>query len=68
MLAPSYTNQFKKDYKRILKRNYHLEKLEEVVKHTLKGEYKGCLECHIEPDWLLIYIIDTAICRKETFC
>lgn len=26
--------------------------------HALKGDYKGCLECHIEPDWLLIYIVD----------
>ena len=26
--------------------------------HKLQGEYSGCIECHIEPDWLLIYIID----------
>jgi mRNA interferase YafQ len=29
--------------------------------HPLHGEYEGCLECHIEPDWLLIYQIDNEI-------
>jgi mRNA interferase YafQ len=27
------------------------------VKHPLKGQYSDCRECHIEPDWLLIYLI-----------
>jgi mRNA interferase YafQ len=72
MLTPSYTSQFKKDYKLAKKRNKELDKLEEVIdlivnetplpqkykEHELKGEYKGCLECHLEPDWLLVYIID----------
>ena len=29
--------------------------------HSLSGNYKGCRECHIEPDWLLIYEIDDGI-------
>lgn len=32
------------------------EKLEDKYRdHSLTGDYKGCRECHIEPDWLLIY-------------
>jgi mRNA interferase YafQ len=72
MLTPAYTNQFKKDFKLAKKRNKDLNKLEEVIEliisetpllqkhkqHELKGEYTGCLECHVEPDWLLIYIIN----------
>lgn len=64
-----YTNKFKKDYKRILKQNKDVTKLERVVKfletgqdlpqkyknHRLIGDYSGYWECHIEPDWLLIY-------------
>jgi mRNA interferase YafQ len=60
---------FKKDQKRIVKRCYDHEKLTSVVRmladgyplpiryrpHKLTGNYKGCWECHIEPDWLLIY-------------
>ena len=66
------TSRFKKDYKLILKRKHNPELLGEVVKilasgeelppkyndHALKGEYAGCRECHISPDWLLIYEID----------
>ena len=64
-----FTNQYKKDLKLALKRNLPEEKLNEVIKmlamdvvlpesnldHPLKGQYKGCRECHIQPDWLLIY-------------
>ena len=63
------TNQFKKDYKRVAKRGYNVAKLFEIVErlargekleekhrdHALVGEYGDCRECHIEPDWLLIY-------------
>jgi len=62
-------SRFKKDYKTIVKRGYNVKLLEEVVSilakgeplpekyldHPLKGDYKGCRECHITPDWLLIY-------------
>ena len=63
------TLRFKKDYKLIKKRGYDVRRLEDVVKilakgealpaeyldHPLKGDYKGCRECHVAPDWLLIY-------------
>ena len=64
-----YANQFQKDMKLARRRNLPEEELFEVVAnlandiplpaknkdHTLKGEYSGCRECHIQPDWLLIY-------------
>ncbi len=63
------TNQFKKDLKTIQKRGYNLNLLTEVIQlladgqklpeknrdHTLSGNFAGCRECHIAPDWLLIY-------------
>lgn len=64
------TNQFKKDFKRIEKypekvaafeyiANLLIEDLpipQEYRPHSLKGQYKGCMECHIEGDFLLIWI------------
>ena len=64
-----YSTQFKKDYKRITKRGYRLEKLPSTIRllagdkplpksyrpHKLSGDYAGFWECHIEPDWLLVY-------------
>ena len=69
MRAIFFTTQYKKDLKLALKRNLPEEKLNEVIKklaqdiqlpeanldYPLKGQYKGCRECHIQPDWLLIY-------------
>ena len=63
------TSKFKKDVKLAAKQNKNLdemfnvidrlakgEKLDKKYKdHGLEGNYKGCRECHIEPDWLLIY-------------
>ena len=73
MLKIEFHSQFKKDYKLAQKRGYDLSKLDEVVLLLAKGEplpernrdhalvdsrlYKGMRECHIEPDWLLIYKI-----------
>lgn len=71
MLTIKYQSKFKKDYKRIKKRGYDMQRLEEVIRllaeekelpseyldHALTGDYKGCRECHIAPDWLLIYEI-----------
>jgi mRNA interferase YafQ len=71
MLQPVYRKKFTKDYKRIQKRGKDLKKLKDVVNtlaqerplskklfdHALKGSLAGCRECHIEPDWLLIYTI-----------
>lgn len=66
-----FTNQFKKDLKLAKKQNKDLDKLFEVVDiladggtldaryrdHSLSGNYKGARECHIEPNWLLVYEI-----------
>lgn len=71
MLKIRYQIAFKKDYKRIKKRGYDIKRLEKVLNilsegnplppiykdHDLGGNYKGCRECHIAPDWLLIYEI-----------
>lgn len=65
------TNQFKKDLKRMQKQHKPLDLLYDVLKllaggaslpekhrdHMLAGNYRGCRECHIQPDWLLIYEI-----------
>ena len=72
MLTIRYETTFKKDYKRIVKRGYNIRLLEEVIEllanehplpekykdHNLIGDYSGCRECHITPDWLLIYQIN----------
>ena len=66
------TSRFQRDLKRAAKRGYHTELLTAVIKkladgvpleqryrdHALAGDYAGCRECHITPDWLLIYEID----------
>lgn len=66
-----FTNQFKKDLKLAKKQNKDLDKLFGVVDilangeklderyrdHGLSGEYQGTRECHVEPDWLLVYEI-----------
>ena len=66
------TTKFQKDLKRIQKRGYDISLLTEIIKslasgeklpeknrdHSLSGDYSGCRECHITPDWLLIYEID----------
>lgn len=71
MLEIVLSNQFKKDLKLANKRGLNLELLNEVVTklanqeelpqsnkdHELSGNYKGFRECHIKPDWLLIYKI-----------
>ena len=72
MRRVNYTNQFKNDVKLVSKRGYNMSRLYTVMKaleneeildakykeHRLIGNYKGYLECHIEPDWLLIYKIN----------
>ncbi len=74
MLKSVYTTQFKKDYKCQKRRQKNLSDLRDIINqlackktllpkykdHSLKGDYSGCRECHIEPDWLLIYLIDGA--------
>lgn len=72
MLKIIYTNKFKKDYKTAVKRGYDITKLGTVISllaagtslpehykdHNLKGDWEGFRECHVEPDWLLIYTIN----------
>ena len=66
------TGKFKKDLKAVMKRGYNMKLMDEVVTmlsngeklpeknkdHALVGNYVGKRECHITPDWLLIYEID----------
>ena len=66
-----YTSQFKKVFKLAKKQGKNIDKLFAVIEklangetlepkhrdHDLVGNYKGCRECHIEPDWLLVYEI-----------
>lgn len=66
------TTQFKKDYKRAMKRGLKIELLEKVVEllamgealpkknrdHELSGNWIGHRECHIQPDWLLVYRVE----------
>lgn len=72
MLELVVTSQFRKDLKRLKKRGRDLSKIENILNqllneetldiryrdHALVGNYQGFRECHIEPDWLLIYAID----------
>ncbi len=69
MYEISTTNRFERSLKLCKKRNYDLSKLKEVIDilqkngklpnrfkpHKLTGNYKDCWECHIKPDWLLIW-------------
>ncbi len=75
----SQTKQFSKDIKRMLKRGKDLGKLKYLViqlangqaldakhrDHPLIGEWRGSRDCHIEPDWLLVYTADVATLRLE---
>ena len=67
-----WTTQFKKDYKLAMKRHLDINLLDEVIRklsngeqlpeknrdHALTGNFVGHRECHIQPDWLLIYRIE----------
>lgn len=70
-----WTTQFKKDYKLAMKRNLDIGLLDNVIRilsrgeelpeknkdHALTGDFVGFRECHIKPDWLLIYKIDSGV-------
>lgn len=72
MLEIVYTNSFKKDFKKISKQSKDLNLIKDVIKrlsqeeplevkhkdHSLIGSYRGKRECHITPDWLLIYEVN----------
>lgn len=69
MYSIAYSSTFKKDIRRCKKRHYDLNLLKKVLTqlveegklqakykpHKLSGNYKGFWECHIKPDWLLIW-------------
>ena len=69
MLNVRYSTRFKKDFKACAKRGYKMELLQKAIDtlrvpaplptknrdYNLSGNYSGYRECHIEPDWLLIY-------------
>lgn len=75
MLEIRRSTQFKKDLKKIIKQKKPLELLEDIVKqlqhlqplpqkqrdHDLTGDWNGYRECHITPDWLLIYKTDQQV-------
>lgn len=81
MLKVEFTGQFKRDYKLALKRGCNPALLQEVVSMLLRGQglpekyrdhtltnsrdYKNMRECHVEPDWLLIYSVqhDTLVLK-----
>lgn len=67
-----WTSKFKKDYKLAMKRNLNIDLLDNAIRilasgqalpesyndHSLSGNWQGYRECHIQPDWLLIYCIE----------
>lgn len=75
MYNVKFTNAYKKSYKRMAKRGINLSLLNEVVDnlrqgipldtkykdHILKGKFNGFHECHIKPDWLLVYLLEDDI-------
>lgn len=75
MYTLKFTTAFKKSYKLMKKRGLDLSLLDEVIDllrqgisldekyrdHELSGSFKGFRECHIKPDWLLIYLIENDI-------
>jgi mRNA interferase YafQ len=69
------SSKYKRDYRLAVRQGKDIRKLEKVIDllaagrtlpaeysdHPLKGGYKGFRECHITPDWLLVYKIDRGI-------
>ena len=70
-----WTNQFKKDYKHAIRRKKNIKLLDDIIRalsrgetlpaknkdHALSGNWSGYRECHIQPDWLLVYRIEDHI-------
>lgn len=70
-----WTAQFKKDYKLAMKKHLNIDLLDDIIRclsrgdklpeknkdHELSGDWTGHRECHILPDWLLIYRIDNDV-------
>ncbi len=80
-LQVQWTTQFKKDYKLAIKRGRNIELLDDVIRmiasgtllpqkycdHALSGNFKGFRECHIEPDWLLVYAVENDVLTLTLF-
>ena len=74
-LKVQWTNRFKKDYKQCLNRGMDIGLLDSTIRqlaetgtlppeyrdHKLSGDWEGFRECHIKPDWLLIYAIQSDV-------
>ena len=79
MREPIYSSQFKRDVKQAQKRGKDIDKLKSVLRlliegdslpktwldHPLRGEWQGCRDLHIEPDWVLIYKATRGTVRFE---
>ena len=75
MLTLKYTTKFKKDYKLAKKRGFDISLLEYIINelanqrqleqkyqdHPLSGNYAGFRACHIQPDWLLVYLVENNV-------
>ena len=75
MYIVKFTTKFKKHYKQMIKRGLDINLLDVVIDtlrqgkklnekykdHALTGNYAGFRECHIKPDWLLIYLIEDGV-------
>lgn len=73
MYTPAFSRQFKRDYQRLLRSGRGTEEVDAILAqlisgarlpshyqdHPLKGEYRDCRECHVRPDLLLIYCIES---------
>lgn len=80
-LQVQWTTQFKKDYKLAMKRGRDIGALDDVIRmiaaetplpkkysdHSLTGNFKGFRECHVEPDWLLVYAIEKNVLTLTLF-
>ena len=81
MLKIVASNQFKKDLKLAVKRGLQINKLKKVIDtlarqekldrkyqdHELSGNYRGFRDCHIEPNWLLVYRTDMEVLELYLF-
>ena len=70
-----YTGQFKRSFKKCVKRGLNVKTFTDALDilqekgslppeyrpHKLTGQYSGCWECHLEPDWLLIWRQDDVV-------
>ena len=80
-LQVQWSTQFKKDYKLAIKRGWNIDILDETIRilasetvlppkyndHALTGNFKGFRECHVEPDWLLVYAVQKNVLTLTLF-